>query len=60
MAFYRTKSENEIKLEWEAKKGDLTKDWKRRAREAGKISRRRYGGQKGGAEGASGLAEGEV
>ena len=39
--FYRTQSEEEIRKEWEEKKGELTQGWKRRAREAVKMTRRR-------------------
>ena len=41
--FYRTESNEEIVKRWEEAKGDLTRDWKRRHREAVK-SRRRRGG----------------
>jgi hypothetical protein len=41
--FYRTESSEEIVSRWEEVKGDLTRDWKRRHREAVK-SRRRRGG----------------
>jgi hypothetical protein len=41
--FYRTESSGEILKRWEDAKGDLTRDWKRRHREAVK-SRRRRGG----------------
>ena len=41
--FYRTETDEEIKKRWEEAKGDLTKDWKRRHREALK-SRKRRGG----------------
>ncbi|KAF9649970.1 hypothetical protein BDM02DRAFT_3179499 [Thelephora ganbajun] len=44
--FYRTESSEEIVKRWEAVKGDLTRDWKRRHREAVK-SRRRRGGVDG-------------
>ncbi|KAF8880245.1 hypothetical protein CPB84DRAFT_1838383 [Gymnopilus junonius] len=36
-------AEEEIKKRWEESKGDLTRDWKRRHREAGKINRRKRG-----------------
>jgi hypothetical protein len=39
--FFRTESEEEIKARWEAQKLDLTRDWKRRHREAVKSQRRR-------------------
>jgi len=41
--FYRTESEEEIRKRWEESKGELTREWKRRAREAGKVRRRRGG-----------------
>ena len=44
--FYRTRSSEEIAKRWEGVKGDLTRDWKRRHREAVK-SRRRRGGADG-------------
>lgn len=44
--FYRTESNEEIVKRWEEVKGDLTRDWKRRHREAVK-SRRRRGGTDG-------------
>ena len=42
--FYRTESEEEIRKRWEESKGELTREWKRRFREAGKVRRRRGGG----------------
>ena len=42
-SFYRTESEEEIRKKWE-EKGELTRAWKKRYREAGKIRRRRGGG----------------
>lgn len=42
--FYRTESEDEIRKRWEEQKGELTREWKRRFREAGKMRRRRGGG----------------
>ncbi|KAH6915634.1 hypothetical protein BKA70DRAFT_465787 [Coprinopsis sp. MPI-PUGE-AT-0042] len=48
--FYRTATEDEIRKEWEEKKGDLTRDWKKRAREAGKMNRKRKGGAEGDAD----------
>lgn len=44
--FYRTERNDEIMKRWEDVKGDLTRDWKRRHREAVK-SRRRRGGADG-------------
>lgn len=41
--FCRTETSDEIRQRWEAQKGELTRDWKRRHREAIK-SRRRRGG----------------
>lgn len=43
-AFHRTETEQEIRTRWEETKGELTKEWKRRFREAGKSRRRRGGG----------------
>ncbi|KAF8888104.1 hypothetical protein BD779DRAFT_1611399 [Infundibulicybe gibba] len=43
LGFYRTGAEEDIKKRWEDNKVELTKEWKRRWREAGKISRRRKG-----------------
>ncbi|KAG2012189.1 hypothetical protein CC2G_012224 [Coprinopsis cinerea AmutBmut pab1-1] len=48
--FYKTSTEEEIRKDWEEKKGDLTRDWKKRAREAGKASRKRKGGVDGDAD----------
>ncbi|KAI0091618.1 hypothetical protein BDY19DRAFT_636048 [Irpex rosettiformis] len=42
--FCRTQSSEEIKQRWESQKVELTKDWKRRHREAIKSRRRRGGG----------------
>lgn len=39
--FWNTESEEEIKKKWEASRGDLTKSWKQRWREAGKVRRRK-------------------
>jgi hypothetical protein len=44
--FYRTESEAEIRKQWDENKLDLTREWKRRHREAVK-SRRRRGGVDG-------------
>ncbi|KAF8159238.1 hypothetical protein B0H34DRAFT_702623 [Crassisporium funariophilum] len=44
VGFYRTGTEEDIRRRWEESKGELTREWKRRCREAGKISRRRRGG----------------
>ncbi|KAI0343327.1 hypothetical protein BDW22DRAFT_1329179 [Trametopsis cervina] len=43
-SFCRTQNSDEIKQRWEDQKVDLTKDWKRRHREAIKSRRRRGGG----------------
>ena len=43
-AFHRTETEEQIRAHWEEAKGELTKEWKRRFREAGKSRRRRGGG----------------
>jgi len=42
--FARTESAEEIKQKWEERRGELTREWKRRGREAGKAARRRGGG----------------
>lgn len=47
VAFYKTNTEDEIRKDWEEKRADLTRDWKKRAREAGKMSRKRKGGVDG-------------
>lgn len=44
VGFYRTGTEEDIKKRWEESKGDLTRDWKRRCREAAKVNRRKKGG----------------
>lgn len=43
--FARTEDEAEIRARWEAARGELTREWKRRHREAVK-SRRRRGGER--------------
>lgn len=43
--FVRTEDETEIRARWEAARGELTREWKRRHREAVK-SRRRRGGER--------------
>lgn len=42
--FYRTQTEDEIRQRWQEQKGELTRDWKRRVRDASKMKRRRGGG----------------
>jgi hypothetical protein len=42
--FRRTETEDEIRKRWEDSKLELTRDWKKRAREAAKLRRRRGGG----------------
>lgn len=42
--FYRTQAEDEIRKEWETKRGELTKGWKKRAKEAQKARKRGGGG----------------
>ena len=42
--FTRTEDEAQIRLRWEAARGELTREWKRRHREAVKSRRRRGGG----------------
>jgi len=44
VGFFRTETEEEIRKRWEESKGELTRDWKRRCREAGKVNRRKRGG----------------
>ncbi|TFK37040.1 hypothetical protein BDQ12DRAFT_699252 [Crucibulum laeve] len=39
--FYRTDTEEGIRKRWEEQRGELTQGWKKRCREAGKVSRRR-------------------
>ncbi|KAG6889795.1 hypothetical protein C0992_004060 [Termitomyces sp. T32_za158] len=41
--FYRTGTEEDIRKRWEESKVELTREWKKRWREAGKVSRRRIG-----------------
>ena len=41
--FARTESEEQIRMRWEAARGELTREWKRRHREAVKSRRRRRG-----------------
>lgn len=47
IGFYRTGTDEDIKKKWEEEKVELTREWKRRCREAGKVSRRRTGGDRG-------------
>jgi hypothetical protein len=42
--FARTEGEAQIRARWEAERGELTREWKRRHREAVKSRRRRGGG----------------
>ncbi|KAJ6614139.1 hypothetical protein B0H10DRAFT_2221605 [Mycena sp. CBHHK59/15] len=44
VGFYRTETDDEIRAKWESEKVDLTREWNRRWREAGKVRRRRGGG----------------
>ncbi|KIY51749.1 hypothetical protein FISHEDRAFT_36457 [Fistulina hepatica ATCC 64428] len=44
VAFYRTQTEDDIRADWDARKSELTRDWKRRWKEASKMRRRRRGG----------------
>ncbi|KAG5727721.1 hypothetical protein E4T56_gene20741 [Termitomyces sp. T112] len=39
--FYRTGTDEDIRKRWEESKVELTREWKKRCREAGKMSRRR-------------------
>ncbi|KAL5513695.1 hypothetical protein ACEPAH_4094 [Sanghuangporus vaninii] len=43
--FFRTETDEEIQARWESRKVELTRDWKRRHREAVKSARRRGGVQ---------------
>jgi len=43
--FHRTETEEQIRQNWENKKGELTRLWKKRYREATKIKRRRGGNE---------------
>jgi hypothetical protein len=43
--FARTEDETQIRARWEAARGELTREWKRRHREAVKSRRRRGGGR---------------
>ncbi|KII83065.1 hypothetical protein PLICRDRAFT_58564 [Plicaturopsis crispa FD-325 SS-3] len=45
--FFRTGSEADIRARWDAEKLELTRDWKKRAREAGKTRKRRGGAGEG-------------
>lgn len=45
--FYRTGTEDEIKKRWEDRKVELTRGWKKRCKEAGKVRRRRGGDMDG-------------
>jgi hypothetical protein len=44
VGFFRSGTEEEIRARWESEKVELTREWKRRWREAGKVNRRRRGG----------------
>lgn len=44
VGFYRTGTDEDIRKRWEEGKSELTKEWKKRWREAGKANRRRRGG----------------
>ncbi|KAJ7156119.1 hypothetical protein C8R43DRAFT_884320 [Mycena crocata] len=41
--FYRNETDDEIRTKWESEKVNLTREWNRRWREAGKVRRRRGG-----------------
>lgn len=43
VSFFRTETEEAIREKWEKERGELTREWKRRWREAGKVKRRRGG-----------------
>ena len=51
ISFFRTETEEGIRGKWEKERGELTREWKRRWREAGKVKRRRGGAGAGVAEG---------
>ena len=51
VSFFRTETEEGIREKWEKERGELTREWKRRCREAGKVKRRRGGAGGGIAEG---------
>ncbi|KAF7370177.1 hypothetical protein MSAN_00648300 [Mycena sanguinolenta] len=42
--FHRNETDDEIRAKWEKEKVELTREWNRRWREAGKVRRRRGGG----------------
>jgi len=46
VGFYRTETEDGIRKRWEESKGELTREWKKRSKEASKMNRRKYGGAK--------------
>jgi hypothetical protein len=43
VGFYRTDTQEDIKKWWESEKMELTREWKKRSREAGKVRKRRGG-----------------
>jgi hypothetical protein len=43
VGFYKTQTDEEIREKWEEVKGDLTRGWKRRWRDAVKVRKRRGG-----------------
>ncbi|KAF7329114.1 hypothetical protein MKEN_00171900 [Mycena kentingensis (nom. inval.)] len=45
--FCKTETDEEIRAKWEVEKVELTRDWTRRWKEAGKMQRRRRGGPDG-------------
>lgn len=50
VGFFRSETEEDIRARWESEKVELTREWKRRWREAGKVNRRRRGGGGDGGE----------
>jgi hypothetical protein len=44
VGFWRTQTEEDIRKRWDETKVELTRDWKKRWREAGKMKKRRGGG----------------
>lgn len=50
IGFFKTDTDEDIRKRWEESKSELTRDWKRRCREAAKVTRRKRGGVEGEAE----------
>jgi hypothetical protein len=47
VSFFRTETEDIIRERWERERGELTRGWKKRWREAGKMKRRKGGATTG-------------